>query len=205
MMKRTPSDTFAPRHVYRVVKKLMDWFTLDVARQWFEDNKEQWVWLVEWLRDASYERSLGGSRITLTRQESKDVTLRQLRSLAGEATPDDEAEASGKSGDGDGDAGERKDGQVGSTSHGPSGGAVHRMDRLPEEDGSEGGDGTPMSTIPLEATRRPGGGAVLPPIVPGGPSGVPARASRSVSTGGHSSDGAESIPEDLPDAVDSMC
>ena len=203
MMKRTPTDTFAPRHVYRVVKKLMDWFTLDVARQWFEDNKEQWVWLVEWLRDASYDRSLGGSRITLTRQESKDVTLRQLRSLAGEASPDDEADDAGKQGDGDGDAGERKDG-AGIASHGASGGTVHRMDRLPEEGmdyGPEEGAGRP-----LEAVRRQGAGAVLPPLGPSGSSGpgAPTRVGRSVSTGG-ASDGGDSIPEDLPAAVDSIC
>jgi len=184
MAKQLPSDSFAPRHVYRVVKKIIDWFTLDVAKEWFEANKEvckgkdghvsrmnrvdmlanvvsclivsdvcaqEWVWLVEWLKDASYHRSLGGTRIPLKRQESKDVTLRQLCTLAGEP-PQPVEDTQG----GEGDVNGVHEDQ-GTGSGGPSG-SSQQMERLPLE--------PPGSSADAVRTERSDSGATIPEELP---------------------------------------
>ena len=187
MMKRMPTDSFAPRHVYRLVKTIIDWSTMDVAKQWFDNNKDEWVWLVAWLKDASYLGSLGGSRVSLTRQQSKDVTLRQLRTLAGQPADDastPQAEANAQDGGASpAAAGGRSSSPAppGQNSAGGGGGSgVSRMDVLAEEaDEGEPAAGRP----PLGSHGRP------LPVVRGA-------AGRSFS-----SDGEESIPEDLPDAA----
>ena len=45
---------------------------------WLEENREQWVYLVEWLDVASYEPSLEGNRYDLIRQRSAEETVNAL-------------------------------------------------------------------------------------------------------------------------------